>query len=87
MRSHAKPLPPATDLSDTIGAFWDGAAAAAQISRRRSCRRAGGAGRGVTGAVIIWQTVAAQVIGGSTTPDILAPPMLHLAWKTPSLST
>ena len=22
MRSHAKPLPPATDLSDTIGAFW-----------------------------------------------------------------
>jgi hypothetical protein len=22
MRSHAKPLPPATDPSDTIGAFW-----------------------------------------------------------------
>ena len=29
-------------------------AAAAQISRRRSCRRAGGTGRGVTGAVLIW---------------------------------
>jgi hypothetical protein len=68
MRSHAKPLPPATDLSDTIGAFWMVPLPLRKYRDDGLVGRAGGAGRGVTGAVLIWQTVVAQIIGGRAHP-------------------